>query len=166
MPVLGIQAEFAKRNWIPQKASATQFYTICSVFGTGYQTLVVHCKANGIINEQKANALLKFTPAKIFKSLFQSSTHNSYFKIIDGHSHLSIIDLEISNYIILPASIQIEGNHLKKSQETSLGISYLAIKPGVTRAISSDGNFGFFIRIQNSGYIGLAEYRHLENVID
>jgi hypothetical protein len=166
MPVGGIQAEFVKRNWVIQKASPVQFYIICSVFGTGYQTLIVHCRANGLISEHKASALLRLTPAKIFKDLFQSGTNKSHFKIIDSYSQLSVIDLEVSNYIVLPRNTQIEGDHLEKYQETSIGIGYLATKPGIVRAATLDGNTSFFIRIQNLHYIGLAENRHLENAVD
>jgi Zn-dependent peptidase ImmA (M78 family) len=166
MPIAGIQAEFAKRNWSPQKASAIQFYTICSVFGTGYKTLIVHCRVNKIINEQKASDLLKSTPAKILKSFNQPGTQSAYFKVIDKDSQLSIIDLEVANYIILPLSVRIEGDHLIKYVETPIGTGYLAVKPGIVRAASPDGSIGSFIRIQKSGYIGLVENRHLENEID
>lgn len=166
MPIAGIQAEFAKRNWSPQKASAIQFYTICSAFGTGYKTLIVHCRANKIITEQKASDLLKSTPAKILKSFSQPNTHNAYFKIIDSHSHLSTIDLEVANYIILPPSTRIEGDHLKKYIETPIGTVHIAVKPGIVRAASPDESIGSFIRVQNTGYIGLAENRHLENETD
>lgn len=166
MPVAGILAEFTKRNWIAQKASPIEFYTICSVFGIGYQTLVVHCRVNGIINESKANSLLKFSPAKILESLFGSLKSKSYFKIIDSFSQLPVIDMEVSNYIILPPAIQIEGDHLQKYKESKVGSGYMAIKPGIVRAATTDDSVSYFIRIQNAAYIGLAENRHLENEIN
>lgn len=43
MPVGGIQAEFTKRNINFQAATPVDFYTISSVFGVGYQTLITHC---------------------------------------------------------------------------------------------------------------------------
>jgi len=163
MPVVGIEAEFAKRNWNPQTASSIQFLTICSIFGFGFQTLVIHCRANGIINETCAYALLNSTPAKILKSIFTSINTTSHFKIIDGKTELSLIDLEVSNYIILPTNFIVEGAHLQKYQETVIGIGYIALKPGIVRAATLDGNVAYFIRIQNSNYVGLAENRHLEN---
>lgn len=166
MPVAGIQAEFIKRNWVIQESSHINFYTVSSVFGTGYQTLIMNCKVNGLINEAKASALLKFTPRKILKSLFTSCVDNSFFKIIDGHSQLTVIDLEVSNYLIVPKGIQIEGVNLQKIGESTLGIGYLATKPGIVQIASIHGNLNSFVRIQNAQYIGLAEYRHLENFND
>lgn len=163
MPLAGVQAEFAKRKWKIEKATPAQFYTVASVFGTGYQTLIVHCKANKIISENQAKTLSKASPIKIFKSLFPSTFDNSYFKIVDDYSEMSVIDIEVSNYIILPSSVKIEGGHLKKIYETSIGVAYLATKPGITRAYNCHSTQAFFIRIQNFGYVGLAENRHLEN---
>lgn len=166
MPVAGIQAEFKKRNWVISKASPIDFYTISCVFGTGYQTLVMNCKMNHLINEIKSIELLKFTPAKILKSIFTSSINTSYFKIIDRHSSLTLIDLEVSNYIVLPPDIRIEGDHLKKYKESNIGICNVAVKPGIVRAATVDNRCSYFIRTQNFQYIGLAENRHLETLID
>ncbi|MCU7549822.1 ImmA/IrrE family metallo-endopeptidase [Chitinophagaceae bacterium LB-8] len=166
MPIAGIQAEFAKRNWTAQNASPLEFYMISSIFGTGYQTLIVHCRTNKIINEAKASILLKSKPAKIFKDLFTCSADNSYFKIFDGKSEISVIDLEVSNYIIFPSNFIVEGDHLQKVQQTSIGTGYIAARPGIVRVTSNEGAVSSFVRIQNFRYVGLVENRHLENEID
>ncbi|RYD57617.1 MAG: ImmA/IrrE family metallo-endopeptidase [Sphingobacteriales bacterium] len=162
MPIAGVQAEFAKRNILLKAASPVDFYIVSSVFGTGYQTLVTHCSANGLIDETKKRSLLKYSPAKILHELFGLEIKNSYFKIVDSKFPVSIVDLEVGNYVVLPLSAKVEGDHLQYVQTTRLGIGYRAIKSGVFRA-AIDGESGHFIRIQKHGYIGLAEYRHLEN---
>ncbi|HMK16849.1 MAG TPA: ImmA/IrrE family metallo-endopeptidase [Chitinophagaceae bacterium] len=166
MPVAGIQAEFAKRNWKIKAASSIQYFTICSAFGTGYETLISHSKSNKLINDTKAKELSKLKPGKILEFLFGSDIPNSHFKIIDGFSELSVIDLEVFNYIILPKNYILEGDHLKEYRQTSLGNGYIAVKPGIIRVADSGSGTCHFIRIQNAGYIGLAENRHLENKID
>lgn len=88
MPIAGVKAEFAKRNWSIATASPIQFYTVSSVFSTGYQTLITHCKTNNLINKNHADTLSKFTPAKILKSLAGTETNKSYFKIIDKVDHI------------------------------------------------------------------------------
>jgi len=164
MPIAGVQAEFSSRNWNPQDASPIQFYVIASVFGTGYSTLITHCKLNRLLSENEAKLLLKSTPAKILESLLGKNIINSYFKIIDSYFSKSIIDIEVSNYIFLPQTTKVEGSQLKEYKKTDIGSSYIAIKPGIVRA-TSEGK-SYFIRIQNSGYVGLSENRHLENIID
>lgn len=166
MPVAGIEATFAKRKLNPQTASPVDFYTISSAFGVGYQTLVSHCRANQIISEATAFNLLRAAPKKIFSSLFTSCKENSHFKIIDKYSKSTAVDLEVTNYIILPPDVKIEGDHLRKVQETVIGTGYIAMKPGIVRAAASECGMTIFIRIQNFQYVGLAENRHLENSID
>lgn len=163
MPVAGIQAEFAKRDWNIDTATPLQIYTVASVFGTGYSTLITHCKVNKLIRDTAGNALLKFTPAKILESIIGSNEGISNFKIIDGQTNLTAIDIEVNNLLILPANIEVEGEHLQKYKDTSLGIAYIAKKPGIVRAKTVDDSVSYFIKIQNAGYIGLAEYRHLES---
>ena len=163
MPIAGIEAEFINRNWTPTKATPIQFYTISSIFGTGYSTLITHCKANGIIDNSKALSLLKYNPAKILKNLFSIGVPNAHFKIIDGISPIKVIDLEVNNYIILPKDTEVEGSNLERKMGTTLGAAFIATKPGIVRVISKEKGLKAFVRIQSFQYVGLAQYRHLEN---
>lgn len=163
MPITGVLAEFAKRNWKIKTATPNQFYTISSIFGTGYQSLIVHCQKNNLLSGTAAKVLLRSTPAKILTSILGFGISNVHFKIIDNMNSSSVIDMEVSNYIILPSTTSVTGNHLRKYKNTEMGTAYIAEQPGITHVISAEGEENYFIRIQNSEYIGLAEYRHLEN---
>jgi hypothetical protein len=163
MPVAGIHAEFAKRSLKPNHASPLQFYIISSIFGTGYQSLITHCRANKIISPAKEKSLLKFSPAKILDHLVGPELPKTHFKVFDCHSIISALDLEVLNYLILPSEFVIEGDHLKKLKELKNSNVYIANKPGIVRSFAANSNRSFFIRIQKSGYMGLAEFRHLEN---
>lgn len=165
MPTAGIEAEFTKREWNAGTASAFQFYIISSVFGTGYSTLINHCKKNTLISDSKASELLKQSPIKILKNILGAAIPNSHFKIIDNNNNISVIDLETGNYLFLPTNMIVEGSHLCKLTETDYGTAFIAKKPGIIRATSSDARVSYFIRIQNAGYVGLAENRHLEEKI-
>src|SRR5439155_26141589 len=146
MPIGGIQAEFAKRHWDIQHATPTDFYIISSVFGVGYQTLIFNCKVNGLISESKAASLLKSSPAKIFKTHFNEITEKSYFRIIDLYSELSVVDLEVSNFIITPFDTIIEDEALERIFDSKIGTIYLAKKSGICTA--NCPNRSYFIRIQ------------------
>ncbi len=166
MPGAGIEAAFAKRKLTGSNASPIDIYTICSDFGVGYQTLVNHCRAMRMIPESSALSLLRATPKKIFTSFFGTGSDNSHFKVMDKHSRSSVIDLEVSNFIILPANVEVEGDHIRQYQQTVLGIAYVAIKPGIVRASRVNGSWSAFVRVQNFQYVGLAENRHLETSND
>ena len=161
MPVAGIEAAFEKRKWNLRDASPIQYFTISSIFGTGYTTLVTHCRVNGLINELKSAALLKHSPAKILQHLIGPTDDKPYFKIIDENAEVSVVDIETGSYIFLPEHTMIEGDHLHKLKKVEVGETFVAEKPGIIRAVA--GSKGYFIRIQNAGYNGLAEYRHLED---
>ncbi|WDZ99689.1 ImmA/IrrE family metallo-endopeptidase [Mucilaginibacter sp. SJ] len=161
MPIVGIESAFVKRGWNIRNASPIQYYTISSIFGTGYSTLITHCRVNGLINELKATGLLNQSPGKLLQQLIGPTSAKPHFKIIDENAEASVVDIEVGSYIFLPENTIIEGNHLNKLKKVEVGDVFIAEKPGIIRAIA--GTKGFFIRIQNVGYNGLAEYRHLED---
>jgi len=162
MPVAGVLAEFAKRDWNIKTATCEQFYVVASVFGTGYQSLITHCQKNNLIGETQARSLQRHTPAKILENLLGRGSINSHFKIFDSMSMSPVIDLEASNFIFFPENTLVEGEHLSLFKSTSAGVCYLAKEPGIVRV--SNEHASYFVRIQNANYVGLAEYRHLENL--
>lgn len=163
MPIASIQAEFNRRRWTLESATQLNYYIISSFFGVGYQTLIKHCRLNGIISEAKATALLKTTPAKLLGGIESFTADPAAFKIFDGVSVPKTIDLEVSNYLLIPEDTSIEGNHLQLIGKCSFGKILIAKKPGIVRMNSLSQDFGAFMRIQNSAYVGLSENRHLDN---
>lgn len=166
MPVAGIEAEFYKRSWNISVATPVQFFTISSFFGVGYSTLVTHCKVNRLITVSHSIALLKQSPAKILHGILGKKAKVSHFKVIDLASRLNNVDLEVGNYLFIPSSMKVEGTHLSKFKDTSHGMAFTVVHSGITRAVCHSTGTSFFIRIQNAGYTGFAENRHLEDQIE
>ena len=166
MPIAGISAELAVRNWSAKTLTPLQAYTLSSFFGTGYQSFIFHCRVNHLITSAQEKELLKQTPSKILKTLINNSGPAIPFKIIDGLSEISTVDVEATNYVFLPPRTKVLGNHLKKLGGIAIGDAYVAIKPGVVQVVTADETFSCFVRIQRPAYMGLAEYRHLEEEND
>lgn len=162
MPVGGIQAEFAKRGWKFEKQSPIDYYIISSLFGVGYQTLILHCRYSNLIDERKLIELQKVAPAKILRSISTKIAGVSHLKIIDEYCSAETVDLEVSNYIVLPPSI-VESEYLQKIEDCAYGCIYLVLKSGITSIHFANGTKSLFLRIQKENYIGYAEYRYLEN---
>lgn len=118
---------------------------------------------NNLINNSKSAELLKLTPSRIFKKEFGDVGEKAFFKIIDGKSTTSPIDLEVSNYIVFPSGFSVDKDYLERKREIKLGTLYLVKKSGISNVCSSTSESAYFIRVQPQKYIGLAEYRHLEN---
>lgn len=163
MPIAGVLTEFSRRGLKIEHASAIDFYTVASVFGVGYRTLVTHCKINNLLSGERAVNLMKQTPSKILKTLFNNCGNElSHFKIIDCQSAISTVDLETGDYLIVPQHAIIEGTSMMAVGETDFGVAYKAKYSGISRGFSTEVERGFFVRIQKKGYVGLAEFRHLE----
>lgn len=163
MPISCIQSEFAKRKLDFQTATPYDYYAISSVLGVGYKTLIVHCRANKLVNEFRTNDLLRYTPAKIFQRYIGTVDEKAFFKIIDGKTDRKPVDLEVSNYVILPNDFTVDQEFLEKKQETEIGSLFLAKKSGISSIYSNNNDSSCFIRVQPQNYVGFAEYRHLEN---
>lgn len=160
MPVAAIEKAFTKRKWNLRGGTPIQFYTVSSEFGVGYRTLITHCKLNNLINQLKADELLKSAPGKLLQSLIGTATEKTHFKIIDETTSASVVDLETGSYLFLPEHAMIEGDHLNKLKSVTVGDAFIATRPGIVRVTA--GTSAFFVRIQNAGYVGLAEFRHTE----
>lgn len=163
MPVACVQSEFKKRKLDFSLATETDYYIVSSLLGVGYQTLIMHCKVNRLINEYKYLELSKHTPSKIFKKHFGNVEEKAYFKIIDFKTSNLPIDLEVSNYLVIPSDFEVDTNYFEKVKNTELGTLYLAKKSGISSIYSNTSEKSCFARIQPQNYIGFAEYRHLEN---
>ncbi|MEQ9468003.1 MAG: ImmA/IrrE family metallo-endopeptidase [Ekhidna sp.] len=162
MPLAGLQAEFIQRGKDPKKSSPLDFMIIASIFGVGYGTIVTHCRINGLIGFDREKTLLKHSPAKILKGLLGKS-QPTHYKILDEFGTGIPIDLEVSNLLILPTGYEAECDHLVKIGEVGISSVFKAVYGGITRLNNESLKTGCFVRIQNKNYVGLAEYRHLEN---
>ncbi len=162
MPVAGIQLEFKRRNWDFRSATPIQFFTISSVFGVGYQTLIYNCTLNRLISRTKSNELSKYSPSIFLNKILDGEKKKGHLKIIDSKYRETTVDTEVSGYLYVPKGVRLEGNHLESVYETRNGVCYQAVKPGILRANNKDNDQTYFIRIQNFEYEGISEYRHLE----
>lgn len=163
MPIAGVQLEFKKRGWDPGSASPIQYFTISSVFGVGYRTLISNCTINNLISTQKSKELSKYSPSHFLKKIVNQDKRVGHLKIIDNKYKETTVDTEVTGYLYLPKDVDLEGSNLEPIAETTDGVCYKVLKPGVLRANNSKEDQTYFIRIQNFEYEGISEYRHLEN---
>lgn len=163
MPVAGVQKEFKTRGWSPGTASEMEFYVIACLFGVGFRTLVTHCKVHSLISADRANLLAKTIPAKLFRKFCNEDLSPAPFKVIDGLSKLNTSDVEVNSYILVPVDSVVEGDHIVAVGYGPGGKIFKALRPGIVRVYSALKDFGCFVRVQKMNYVGLAEYRHLED---
>jgi hypothetical protein len=166
MPTLGLREAFARRGTTPDKANEIQLYSIASNFGVGLTTLTTHMTL-GIeaMSPFRRAALARHTPRSIRNS-FLGHTVNEPLIIVDKEWSAPTIDAEEGHLIWLPAGVDVDGKVLLADRAVRGGMLYRAIAPGIGRAHRTDGVWACFVRVARREYVGLADYRHLEDEID
>lgn len=166
MPIIGLRQAFALRGLNPATASATQMYIIACDFGVGYSTLLTHLWAGvGLISFARAAALRK-VPLKRISAEILGDVILNHLVVTDRHRLSPVLDVEVGTHILLPAGAEATGKNLGWERDTPTGRLFRAKSQGIVQAITPDGAWATFVRIAPKEYVGLAQYRHLEDDSD
>lgn len=84
--------------------------------------------------------------------------------IADRHRAASTLDAEVKTLLLLPPDAEVAGPGLAFERDLAAGRLFRAVKPGIVQA--SAGAWAVFVRIAPEAYVGLAQYRHLEEDSD
>lgn len=166
MPTLGIREAFAKRGVTAENAPPAVLYAIACNFGVGLSTLVTHLTF-GIhaMSRFRHAAVKRVSPQSIRTDFLEQPTSNPLI-IVDEQWTAPSLDAEEGHLIWLPSGIQVAGKVLMAERSVHGGTLYRAIAPGIGRAYASTGVWAAYIRVARREYVGLAEYRHLEETPD
>ena len=164
MPTLGLREAFAVRKLNPNTATAFDMYAIACNFGVGQATLVNHL-AYGIraININHRNALGKITP-KMIRTALLGEEVSEPLTVADEYWNSSTLDAEQGALILLPAGVVVDAAVLTPERTLTAGRLFRAAKCGITRVAIPGTAWATYVRIAPHKYIGLAKYRHLEEV--
>jgi Zn-dependent peptidase ImmA (M78 family) len=166
MPILGVRKAFVSRGWEVASATPEQIFTVACSFGVGYETLITHMAyVLKMIPPPTASLLLKTKPKTIRGNVLGHPSTNSLI-IADEHWSMPTIDAEVGSLLLLPTgaeaandTITFEKNHLK-------GHLFKANRPGLVRVYCRDTEWAVFVRVSRYQFIGLSQYRHLEEMED
>lgn len=144
-----------------------QAYRLACYFGVGYGTAINHMTyALQIMPRSHSEALLKIQPKQI-KSRYGATTAHSELIVADFHWLHRPIDAEIGDTIVLPKNAEIEaGNRLQLVENCEDVTIYRARSAGYSRAFCIEESWAVHIRISRKHYVGLAQYRFIEEVED
>jgi Zn-dependent peptidase ImmA (M78 family) len=163
MPALAVRKAFTERGWRASEASPAQLLTVASAFGVGYTTLINHLAyALDMLPHGRATQLLKVPPSRIRRDLVGTALAPPLI-VVDGHWELPTVDAEVGTHILLPPGTTVAGDLLAYRADTPHGPLFEAIKPGIVRADRQCSGWAAFVRICRFQYVGLSEYRHLED---
>ena len=166
MPIIGLRRAFSIRGWSPETATPAQIFTVACEFGVGYATLLSHLSAGvNMLSRGRASAMRRVTPKALRAEILGALTREPLI-VVDQHRNAPTLDAEVKTLLLLPPGTKVTGGGLAVERDLETGRLYRAIKPGIFQA--SVGEWAVFVRvapIQESepyGYVGLAQYRHLE----
>ena len=170
MPIIGLRRAFSIRGWAPETATPQQIFTVACEFGVGYATLLTHLSAGvNLISRNRVSVLQRTSPKALRTEILGALTPEPLI-LADGYSAAPTLDTEVNTLLLLPQSTNVTGGGLAFERDLGSGRLFRAIKPGIFQAKSNE--WAVFVRIapiQKSepyGYIGLAQYRHLEEESD
>ncbi|MGY3149538.1 Zn-dependent peptidase ImmA (M78 family) [Bradyrhizobium sp. USDA 3397] len=171
MPIIGLRRAFAVRRWTPETATPSQIFTIACEFGVGYATLLTHLSAGvNMLSRGRAAALQRVTPKDLRTNILGTLTPEPLI-VADRHRTAPTLDAEVKTLLLLPSGAEIAGDGLAFDRDLAAGRLFRAVKPGIFQATA--GDWAVFVRIApvqknepKYGYIGLAQYRHLEEDLD
>ena len=164
MPILGVRKAFSSRGWNAKTATPEQFFTVACNFGVGYGTLITHMTYSlGEIDKVKAKELLRFGPKAIREKVLGYSSDSSLV-IVDENWLMPTVDVEVGTDILLPSEVQVTDKCVELIGKTDEGYIYRAVHPGIDRLFRPSANWAAFIRVSREQFVGLSQYRHLEEI--
>jgi CRP-like cAMP-binding protein len=64
---------------------------------------------------------------------------------------------------LLPSGTEVGGDSLAHERDLADGRLFRTLRSGIVQASADDGAWAVFVRVAPEAYVGLAQYRHLED---
>lgn len=166
MPTLGLRKAFVERGWDVACATPIQIFTIACNFGVGYETLINHMTyALKMIDRTQASSLLKVKPKTIRQQILGYPSSEPLI-IADEHWSIRTIDAEAGSQLLLPSTAEAANPTITFQEDRQNGRLFRANRPGIVRVSCRNTSWAVFVRVSRHQFIGLSQYRHLEEPED
>jgi Zn-dependent peptidase ImmA (M78 family) len=166
MPTLGVRKAFASRGWDVACATPIQIFTIACYFGVGYETLIKHMTyALKMLDRTQASSLIKVKPKTIRQQILKYSSSDPLI-IADEHWTIPTIDAEVGSQLLLPNTAEAANQIITFQEDSPNGRLFRATRPGIVRVYCRDTKWAVFVRVARHQFVGLSQYRHLEEPED
>lgn len=166
MPTLGVRKTFVDRGWDFTCATPIQIFTIACNFGVGYETLINHMTyALKMLDSTQASSLIKVKPKTIRQQILGYPSSEPLI-IADEHWSIPTIDAEVGSQLLLPSNAEAANQTITFQQEHPNGRLFRANRPGIVRVCCRNTNWAVLVRVSRHQFVGLSQYRHLEEPED
>lgn len=166
MPKAAVDRSFALRGWGIATCAPEGYYTIATWLGVGYSTLIYHLQyAMQVIKPRRAEELLRQNLVTIRSNLLGNECRE-HLVVADRHWMGRAVDIQVSDYVLLPLGARIEGKCAVVCAENKMNIVAQGITPGIGRVVVDDLGWSSFIRVTRKQYTGRGKYRFEEETND
>lgn len=166
MPKIAVERAFFIRGIDPKKCTPEAVFSISNWLGVGYQTLVNQMRMGlGLVDEQHARFLEQSKPHAIRKKILGQECREN-LHIVDQNWLDSAVDACVSDLILLPPNVVLEGACIELVEQDQHRTLIRAATSGIGRLATTDSAWAAFVRVSKKEYIGRAIYRFEEDVCD
>ena len=139
-------------------------YKVSNWFGVGYATLIHHMeRVLHLLDSEVADELRKAKPYKIRAELLGSEC-SEHLIVVDSDWRSIPIDLQVSQKLILPPQLTIEGQSIAIVDASFDRTVCTAVTPGISVVRSKSNGWEATVRVERSNFIGRSIYRFLPEV--
>jgi Zn-dependent peptidase ImmA (M78 family) len=164
MPPVGIRGALARRGIDPSRAEALDLYPVACAFGVGIEALVTQLSVGmAVITASRAAPLLKTRLAQVRRAILGYHSADPLV-VVDDFCESQTIDVEVGSQIYVPKGMRLSGYCASDIRPIDAGGLVRAEQPGIGRLFSETRSWSAFLRVMKRDYIGLARYRHLEQM--
>lgn len=166
MPKTALLKGLVARGWNARTLSAAQCYKLSSWLGVGFGTLVGNMNWGlELIDDTQASTLQKMKLPQIRKTIIGREC-KEHLVVVDEMWAGRAIDAQVGDLILLPVSAVVEGSVVEPVCTGAIGYLVRAARPGVGRASIPESAWAQYVRVSRKAFVGLARFRHLEEVDD
>jgi hypothetical protein len=119
-----------------------------------------------MLSRGRAVALQRVKPKDLRMKILGAATRDPLI-IVDRCRTAPTLDTEVKTLLLLPPGTEVAGDGFAFESDLAVGRLFRAVKPGIFQVCA--GDWAVFVRVAPVqkrepfyGYIGLAQYRHLE----
>lgn len=170
LPVLGVRRAFASRGWDARSASPAELLAIACSFGVSFEALVTHLASSLEMLPQHRTDKLRHVSLRRVRESLTGTVSTAPLVVVDQLWSLPTVDIEVGTDILLPTRARVAGAApvLELINRVDQRPVYRAASPGTCTANFpvQDRGCTLPIRVTRHQYVGLSQYRFLENQED
>ena len=160
MPKTLVASTFARRGWEISGITARQLYLAACSMGVGYSTLIDHMAISlRMLSHTQRQHLRRVRPKALRADILGFEPPHDLI-VVDGCWRARWVDLEVGDFVLLPAGSTISASTLEAHGRPDL---FEAKRPGIAPiSLGLDTKRSLEVRVSRRAFAGLVENRHLE----